>query len=330
MLCGAFFAVLQNNKQVGALTSPVTDETATIEGGDIWKGNHFSYSALEQLIKQITNNDNVTESSLQSYANRRVTANAMYSSSKGGKKSSTDITFNFGGEYWQAVYLSVADNNFNANGNACNLNNIENGSLTKKDDIILTIWQAYGTNSSQWNLWAENNINRTFPSTVYGTSYIRNVALNVNDACGYVATNAATTLTPVTQNPSNRYAKFTMSSINGIPNQIVDYITRPSQISWQSNLACSVDSGGLSHNYFNEAYDAPRSGSWMSASIGQQANKPHYRDWANDLIWLPCLSELGHRGNGFWDMSTPQRTQASEMWLRTGEVNTTADRKSVV
>ena len=103
-----------------------------------------------------------------------------------------DVTVTFGGMEWNVTHLTQ-DNNGNT---------------------IVTFWLASSANTCQWNLWYADVPSMVYPSNMYSTSLIRAQALN-SGGCGYVATQGASTLTPIAQDAEHTYAKFTMSDIHG-------------------------------------------------------------------------------------------------------------------
>ncbi|MCI8325361.1 MAG: hypothetical protein HFH71_02310, partial [Clostridia bacterium] len=197
--------------------------------------------------------------------------------------------------------------------------------LTKDSsgNTIATLWQANNATKHQWNKWYENVTNVTYPSNVYGTSYIRSHGLNIGS--DYVASKGATLLTKSPQSSTHEYAKLTMPSIKGA---LTNFIVKPSAVEYQSNQNNNIGGtiGNINFTLPNEAYGTP-SGTvkWYNAN-GRDldySNKSGYTDWKDDYIWLPSLTETGRdeTTNGIWALSNNQRSNPTISWLRSSVYN---------
>ena len=142
------------------------------------------------------------------------------------------------------------------------------------------------------NKWYENVTNVTYPSNVYGTSYIRSHGLNIGS--DYVASKGAMSLTKSPQSSTHEYAKLTIPSIKGA---LTNFIVKPSAVEYQSNQNNNIGGtiGNINFTLPNEAYGTP-SGTvkWYNAN-GRDldySNKSGYTEWKDNYISLASLNEL--------------------------------------
>ena len=228
-------------------------------------------------------------------------ANAV-STTGANKQAGQEIKITFGGLDWWATYLST-----NTDGN-----------------VILTLW----LDESQQDAWADRpadeglyygfidgslysdwsadwsiSIASTYPSNMYGMSYIRAVTLNN----GGEYSTSDSLKTGATQNEKSVFARFTMEEVEG---SLTQYITTPSKMSWQHNQSAVVEIN-WDYNAPNDSIDVPTSGSYNSGY--NYHSKSNYNEWATDYIWLPSITETGYDGSrtGIWETSTEQRHNIS-------------------
>ena len=201
-----------------------------------------------------------------------------------------DVTVTFGGMEWNVTHLTQ-DNNGNT---------------------IVTFWLASSSEVIQYNPWTANAPTLAYPCNMYSTSLIRAQALN-SGGCGYVATQGASTLTPIAQDAEHTYAKFTMTGIQG---SLTKYIVAPINVAYQETE--TIRSYYTSWNTCpNEAWGTPASASYSSNM--NYSGKSYYTQWASDYIWLPSLAETGASDiTGIWNLSESQRSNSVNTWLRTG------------
>ena len=234
--------------------------------------------------------------------------------------SSNEIVVYFGGIKWIVAYLSLADNTNSAQ-SAPNGSNKPNSG-----DVILTLWQAYGDETAQYQTFSDNT-NGNFPANMYGSSKIRAVTLN-NGGSYATSYNASSMTGTATQSNTNRYAKFTMANYIGSKDtntsgatwnsNIRSYLVAPKFINWQQTQnATSLIGFGSDAN--NEGLTNGGTG-----SAGSYTGKTGYANWGDDLIWLPSLSETGRSDTypGMWKTTTAQRQNGTSVqssgrsWLR--------------
>ena len=268
--------------------------------GEIYKGvdsvnktKHFSGENLSKLYDYITGSDGSKLSDVNTLLSStgELTAQDIRSNN-----DSKDVTVMFGGENWH-----ITDVTKDSDGNT-----------------IATLWLASSSDTCKWNLWQSNTPTLDYPSSMYSSSYIRAYALN-SGGSGYVASTGATTLTPVAQTSSHKFAKFTMPTAN---DALTDYIVTPAKVTYQStqNQMAGSPIGSLGYTLPNEAWGTP-SGvvNWYNATFNYSI-KHGYSEWKDDYIWLPSLTETGYGMSdyGLWQLSDGQRSNSTYTWLRSG------------
>ncbi len=298
LCCSVYFAY--SDIETHAMDTASGNETV-VKIGEIYKGvdtlnntKHFTGENLSKLYAAITGNANATINDV----NNKISSSGQITSADIRAVGGKDIALTFGEMEWTVTHLTK-----DTSGNT-----------------IATLWLASSTDAHQWNTWSENVTNVTYPSNVYGTSYIRTSALN--SGSDYVATQGATSLTPSPQSASHKYAKFTMPTVSGA---LTDFIVKPSAVSYQSNQNQNVGGtiGNLGYTLPNEAYGTP-SGTinWFSngttVDMSIMPTKIGYSVWKDDYIWLPSVTETGRDEtiNGIWALSNNQRSNVGESWLR--------------
>ena len=233
----------------------------------------------------------------------------VVSATGASKQAGQEIKITFGGLDWWATYLST-----DTDGN-----------------VILTLWldesqqdafagrtstegQLYGfINNSLYSDWSADwysTSTSSYPSNMYGTSYIRAVTLNNG---GQYATSVSALSSEYAQNENSAFARFTMEEVE---NSLTQYITTPSKMSWQTYQSSAATNPSYSYYCPNDSIEDPADkgleGSWYGSSYNYE-NKDGYKDWANDYIWLPSMAETGYNTSniGLWETSTEQRQNIS-------------------
>ena len=248
----------------------------------------------------------------------------VVSTTGASKQAGQEIKITFGGLDWWATYLST-----DTDGN-----------------VILTLWldesqqdawadrpadegELYGfINGSLYSDWAADwydsySYNYSYPSNMYGTSYIRAVTLNSGgqyaldrDELSQIDEND-----PYNgQSPNSVFARFTMEEVEG---SLTQYITTPNKVSWQLDQS-AVREGTNSYNQPNDSIESPTSGSYYSGF--DYHGKTNYDAWQNDYLWLPSNPEVGYSSskNGMWETSTEQRQNLSSSINSVGSVGSSA------
>ncbi len=266
----------------------------------------MSDTNFNALIKYLTGSTTAGYSDLLKLAKETQNASNFRSTSINGKNSTQDIMLILGGLEWTTTYLST----------------------DKNGNIILTLWLASdyqkawngkdykdSLNSqlnnnilySKYSSWVGNT--SQYPDSMYGTSYIRAVALN-NGGTYSTNTNNATY---ATKNDKHPFADFTMS-VDGRFNDITDFLVRPLDVSWQENQSF-YNYYGQGKNYSNEAWSYSITGNFGTNYATTVGND----NWKNDYIWLPSYTEIATISNkSFWGLSSNQlHAFSEEYYLRT-------------
>ena len=303
--------------------------SGTVQIGEIFNSSAgtFDEANLQQLINLLYNGSmggaptSVNELSAKVGANTTTFGKADDAAANKYAKTlevtNKQIIVKFGGIDWIPVFLSLPSNT----------NTATNGNTPKANDVILTLWQAQGNSYSTWantgsGGWSNNDADgQTYPSNMYGTSYIRAVTLNNG---GQYATSKSALSANQAQNPSNAYARFTMKEINGVHNAAYDSIVSPRYINWQENqTAHNVLVNGTSNWLPNGGYlnNESWSGSIKKEDYYNQnyyyVGKTNYTAWADDLLWLPSDSEVGFTGTNS-QASPSNGTNYVGLWKTTG------------
>ena len=344
LCCLAVMAALSANKQADAYT---TDPSATVNEIYDESTGAFNQVNLQQLINKLAGGSgNTSVNQLYNQVSRSsfVFGDDTINNSK--RIAEQNIIVEFGGIKWIAVFLSLSDTTLtNDSSSSTNYNPLPNdGRQTPQTgDIILTLWQAYGEDTAkvQWNSYWDNTTawaDQKYPSNMYGTSKIRAVTLGNG---GYYATAAnASSLTDATSDAAgSMYAKFNQTGY------IKNYLVAPRYIGWQKNQTGK----NVVATYANGQAD----GRWLTGALNNEAwgqigldnyhnsssdyyyeDKDYYRQWMDDLVWLPSATETGFTGTvnssnqtsngdvytGIWNTTAEQRSNLNTaVWLRTGD-----------
>ena len=277
----------------------------------------FDADNVNALLKYITGNSSITyenaSSTLNTLASNVTTSADIRSKSVTvngvTKSSSQDVIVRFGGLDWQVVYLSK-----DTDGNNILTLWLSSSQQDAFSGRSRTEGEYYGffDNSlySDWSVdWHDENID-SYPSNMYGTSYIRAVTLNNG---GQYATSASALSSAYAQNSNSVFARFTMEEVE---NSLTQYITIPSKVSWQAYQSTAATNSDQDYYLSNDSIEDPAdenlAGKWYSSSYNYK-DKDGYKDWANDYLWLPSIAETGYNTSniGLWETSTEQRQNIS-------------------
>ena len=196
---GNSFAFTSSNVGLGAV-----DIGNILLGGyeDRTDGKVFDSEAMSALYAKLTGDSTKTDIS---DVDKLGTLNAAEIRANNGNK---DIVLTMNGQQWTVTYLTN-----DSSGNT-----------------IVTLWQANSSARYQWNKWSDNSTKLTYPSNVYGTSYVRSQGLNIGS--DYVSSRYAANLTKSSQSSTHEYAKLTMPSVSGA---LTGFIVKPSAVGYQSD-----------------------------------------------------------------------------------------------
>ena len=304
LICCSLYYV--NFKGVAAAMTDTSDaNTENIVVDEILKGkdsvngdSYFDSAKLSQLYSAIGGSSAVSLSDINTaLSGGQITSTDIRNNNKDDDHPlGRDIIVQFGGFKWTVTHVTK----------------------DRSGNIIATLWQAKSEETFKWNTWYADTPTARYPSNMYSSSYLRAVGLN-SGGSGYIATNGATTLTGVAQNPLHKYAKFTMSSVAG---SLTDFIVTPAQVAYQEteNQNNGGTVGGVNYTLSNEAYGTP-SGTvnWYNSNMNYSL-KTGYTEWKDDYIWLPSLTETGYSTSkiGIWELSANQKSDSTYSWLRSG------------
>ncbi|MDE5756953.1 MAG: hypothetical protein K2I23_07680 [Clostridia bacterium] len=266
-----------------------------INGYESSSGKVFDAEVFWKLIALVTGETNPTVSTLKNWNTVKTASDFSAANSANDNK---DLSITINGLSWTPVYLSC--------------NNKE------KPEPILTFMQSTSTDSSIWNQAEQSSVLGTYPSNMYGTSWIRTSVLN--NGGEYAATYDATSLTPVAQDASSKWAIYTMTKAQGVAGSIKEFLEVPDNMSWQHNQS-SKESAGFENDLNNDALDS--GGTYIYGAdyyTNPTVSTEGYQAWKNDTLWLPSLAETGY-GGGLWKTSVPQRQNSAAYWLRTAGYN---------
>ena len=278
---------IQRNQATAIKSSDTSTAMPVI--GEIFQNKSFNNANMKKFMTYISSNGLV--SGLASSATATNIRNYTY----GGKQSGKAVVVTLGGLQWQVVYLTKDTDG----------NNV----------ATLLLRDPANADTAQWQTWSNSSVGNT-PSNMYGTSYMRAVVLN--NGGYYVTDNTGTNKTTVNKKTTvaeNKYAPFTVDSFG-----LTSYIVTPSKIAYQLNSqGTPITSGSTSYRLNNEALNVGGSYSGYDYS-----GKTGYKNWQNDTIWLPSLSEEGwdDSNQGIWKLSVAERAISSTYsWSRSSYYN---------
>jgi len=177
---------------------------------------------------------------------------------------------------------------------------------TKAGDIVVTLWDAYDTLTSEWNkVGGGSNSEDYYPTMMYSSSYIRSILVGTP----YITETSAEAL----YGEGVINDKFQHFSQDGY---VYDYLATPANMAWQETLSWA-QTGYTGYNLANDAWGTPSNGA--GSEVGLES-KDGYADWKNDRIWLPALAETGDANKaGLWKTNRTQRINLENTsWLRSG------------
>ncbi|MDE7336877.1 MAG: hypothetical protein K2N32_02050, partial [Clostridia bacterium] len=281
----------------------------------------FDGNQLSKLYSALLSEDGATYADVKSATSG---ANGVKTSEDFRSKynENKDLVVTIGGLTWNVMYLS----NTKADGTG---------------DPIVTLWltdsaqlpEKYQT--SQWNTYGGNNVNGAYPANMYGTSYMRAVALN--NGGKYATSISALSSTGATQSYDNPFAMFTMPNTSTYKSSLINYITMPSEVEWQEKETSSTTTGGdnsYEYNFNNDAYSSSSPGSMYQnidytvpyTGMTKEERIADYTAWKEDNIWLPSLAEVGWSDSsikGMWSTNANQRGNLTNVnsWMRSASTS---------
>ena len=296
LLCFCFISFNNINDAFAFTTSNIT--SGAVDVGDILldgyadrtDGKVFNGESMAALYEKLTGKTGAEIGDVDNLG----TLTAADIRAKNGNK---DIVLTMDGQQWTVTHLTK----------------------DRSGNTIVTLWQASGANSCEWNKWYKDTTAYEYPSNVYGTSYIRSQGLNIGS--DYAESENAATLTESSQDETHEYAKLTMPSVKG---SLTDFIVKPSAVAYQENQNNNAGDtiGNVGYTLPNDAYGTPSGNvNWYTAGSTDMSvlpSKTGYSAWKDDYIWLPSMTETGidDNVNGIWALSKNQRSNSKISLLR--------------
>ena len=294
--------IFDSGKNSDSITD--TDTTSYVNIGDIWTaGGGFNPQNMRVLFNMLGNRTGASFKEIEALGTKTA---ADIRTNTTGKTSSQDIVVTLGGLKWEVVYLSK-----DTDGNTILTLWLSNNKQSAWTSKSATEGAYYGFLSgglySNWsaNWWDMSFTAQTYPSNMYGTSYIR--AVTLNNGGKYAATKGASSLTTFSPTSSSVFANFTLSS-----SKLTKYIVKPNKVSWQLNQTARGSTANMSYDLPNDSLNNPTGANWYTNSSNGSSDmtgKTNYKDWGNDNIWLPSMAETGYDAtySGLWKVSVSQR-----------------------
>lgn len=290
-----------------------------VEVGDLYASSGGGDSALNDANIMKLNQYLFGKNHNPSTLSRNLTAADIRNAGNGGKGQGQSVIVNLGGKKWTIMYVSQA----------------------KNGDIIATMWLTESTTTSTFGnnggAYGANSALQAYPTNMYGTSYIRAVALNNGgsyvDVTGNSPDLSLTSTNGGVPSKTHTFAPFTVADASTYPG-LTDYIVKPVDVSWQENGQSTINTLGWANNCSNENWTDEKTGAtadeqfYYYRGYYNWAGKSGNSTWKDDYIWLPSMTEVGYTGDssGMWGTNQNERSNGIIAWLRTaGDNNTRAN-----
>ena len=282
-------------------TSSVNSNAVVVP--QLWNSSTQSFNAtnFQTLLNYISSNG-----SISGVNTSQQTAADIRGYTYGGKSSGRAVVVQLGNYQWQVVYLTRT-NNTSGDRIATLLMVNNDGTAT------------YGNSSSYYG---DNDFTSGYPTSMYGTSYIRAYTLNNGGYYIKITSNSSNpsnvVSTPLTPSTESDYALFTVDSLG-----LTQYIVQPKNVWYQTQAQLTGNANPTRYTLNNESLSTNISTGWYNnnASSYSYQTKTYYTQWGNDHLWLPSLSETGTGDSelGIWELSTTERSSTvSYWWSRSG------------
>ena len=284
------------NNRVDAFTSVSSSNAVTV--GNIWDSatQSFDLTNMRTLLSYIS-----SDGTIEGVNTKNQNAENIRGYVYGGKTNGQAVVVTLGNYQWQVVYLTK-DNYGNRIATLLMANNDGNS--------------TYGNSSSDNGT---NSFTSGFPTSMYGTSYIRAVTLNNGGQYINITSNSNPTTTVGAGSPSttHKYALYTAPSL-GLTQYLVQpnnvwYQTEPQLLGGDNPINCTLNNESLATNITTGWYQD-------NASSYSYQNKNYYTQWGADYLWLPSISETGtgDSDSGIWGLSSTECAASSYWWSRSG------------
>ncbi len=204
--------------------------------------------------------------------------------------------------------------------------------VDENGDVIATMWEHDADESIKWNTWKSSSLSTTYPTSIYGTSYVRAKILNgigedeSSNQIDVKYNSNSSTMSDIAKADNYSYSMFTDKTSSG---NITEFIVKPKDVKYhETERAVVLCPGTIVYSALNESTKY-HSINWNNSgtngtNVRDAQNKLHYFDWKNDYIWLPSLCEVGSGSSykGIWGMDATARKSSNISWLRSGATDT--------
>ncbi len=285
---------------VNAFTS--VDDSNAVVVPEIWDNNRQSFNStnFRTLLSYIS-----SDGTINGVNTTQQTAADIRNYTYGGKASGRAVVVQLGNYQWQVVYLTRTNKT--------------------SGDRIATLLMVDNDGTSDYG-YTENgtfgpeDFTTGYPTSMYGTSYIRAVTLNNGGPYINITSDSynPTSVIQSTQSSLHKYALYTVDAQG-----LTKYLVQPQNVWYQLQPQLLGDDNPRGYTLNNESLSTNITTGWRASTFTYQ-DREYYTQWGVDYLWLPSMSEIG-TGNssntnylGLWELSTTERASASTWWSRSG------------
>ncbi len=279
-------------------------EVASLNSGNIY----FNNNSLKNLVNMIygANGDIGTQvTSLTSSTATTPLTSASLRAKTYSKTAGYSIIVRLGGLDWIVTYVSN-DTDGNLIATLWLSNNHQEAWSSRNDNLGTHYGFVNGGLYSDWSDdWQSTDIG-TYPSNMYGTSYVRSETLNNPNNRQYATSNSALSST-TSQSADHVFSLFTVANKG-----LTQHLVTPNKMAWINNMQNPANRNSSSYWFSNESLTDTNgysySGSWYSGSYNY-SGYAGYSNWGSDYLWLPSYAEIGDSDSkaGMWEMSISER-----------------------
>ncbi len=190
-----------------------------------------------------------------------------------------NVFLNLGGKEWNVTYLS----------------------RTRSGEVIATLWADEVAHRDSFGAFSSSLTTMPYPGSMYSTSKLR-AYLN---GTPYIGAVDATSLTDG--------ADLQLADWKTLIEKYSEYMVAPVNVGWQATES-AVEEYNFPYNFTNDAYGTPSKGGYFKGDRSIDLDytfKNGYNDWANDLLWVPSITETGigtEATSGIWHTNVQQRS----------------------
>ncbi len=271
----------------------------------------FSYAKLTTLVNMIYGQEGNIDEQIKDLSTRGTALSAANLRSKSCNKSAgNSIVVRLGGLDWIVTYVSN-DVNGDLIATLWLTNNHQDAWSGKNQNLGDHYGIANGGLYSDWSDDWYNSSLGSYPSNMYGTSYIRVETLN-NPTNRKYATSTSGLSSEKTQSTDHIFSLYTVASKG-----LTQYLATPSQMPWMINMQNPANRNEVAYWLNNESittenlYGYEASSGWHSTSSTSYNYTAFtgYKNWQYDYLWLPSMAEMGYNDgyDGLWETSVEER-----------------------